>query len=65
MCAKIEVTGISDDATGCKSSATTRDIFERKNGYEVQLTTQVMRMRDGAAIAEGTHAIWVPDYLRM
>jgi hypothetical protein len=34
-------------------------------GYQVELQTQVTRTRDGIAIAEGIHTIWVPDYLRM
>lgn len=38
---------------------------KRKNGYNVSLRTLVTRVRDDAVIAEGTHELWVPDYLRM
>lgn len=34
-------------------------------GYTVHLDTRVLRVRDDAVIAEGTHCIWIPDYLRM
>jgi hypothetical protein len=37
----------------------------RRFGYEVTLSTSVLRVRDGAVIAEGEHVIWIPDYLRM
>jgi hypothetical protein len=38
---------------------------KRKHGYNVVLRTVVTRVRDEAVIAEGTHELWVPDYLRM
>lgn len=65
VCARIEVTCVSNDATDCESSGTVGEVYERKNGYQVELKTEVRRVRDGAAIAEGTHTIWVPDYLHM
>ena len=37
----------------------------RKHGYDVTLRTIVSRVRDDCIIAEGTHELWVPDYLRM
>ena len=56
---------MSNDATDCESSGTVGEVYERKNGYQVELKTEVRRVRDGAAIAEGMHTIWVPDYLHM
>jgi hypothetical protein len=41
------------------------EVYERKNGYKVELKTKVLRVRDGTAIAEGMHTIWVPDYLQV
>ena len=38
---------------------------ERKWGYNVTLKTAVTRVRDDAVIAQGTHELWVPDYLKM
>jgi hypothetical protein len=38
---------------------------KRKHGYDVVLRTVVSRVRDSCIIAEGTHELWVPDYLRM
>jgi hypothetical protein len=37
----------------------------RKHGYDVVLRTLVSRVRDDCIIAEGTHELWVPDYLHM
>ena len=61
------MTCVSNDATDCESSGSTSvgEVYERKNGYKVELKTEVLRVRDGAAIAEGMHTIWVPDYLHM
>ena len=39
--------------------------LERKWGYNVTLKTAVTRVRDDAVIAQGTHELWVPDYLKM
>lgn len=41
------------------------DRYDRRVGYQVNLTTAVTRVRDDAVIAEGRHSIWIPDYLRM
>jgi hypothetical protein len=72
VCAKIEVVAVADpeasDRGPCASdSDRTRheDVYERKNGFEVCLRTEVTRVRDGAKIADGTHSIWIPDYLHM
>jgi hypothetical protein len=78
VCAKIEVVAVADPevtehATACASDVDSRsshheDAYECtncKNGFEVGLRTEVTRVRDGAKIAEGTHSIWIPDYLHM
>jgi acyl dehydratase len=41
------------------------DVRKRKNGYQVDLRTNVLRINDGVIIAEGNHSIWIPDYLHM
>jgi acyl dehydratase len=41
------------------------DVRKRKNGYQVNLKTNVLRINDGVIIAEGNHSIWIPDYLHM
>jgi hypothetical protein len=38
---------------------------KRKHGYDVVLRTVVSRVRDNCIIAEGTHELWLPDYLSM
>ena len=72
VCAKIEVVAVTDPAESehgpspCGSDPNDHeDAYERKNGFEVCLRTEVTRVRDGAKIAEGTHTIWIPDYLHM
>ncbi|KAL3900917.1 MAG: hypothetical protein SGARI_006152, partial [Bacillariaceae sp.] len=34
-------------------------------GYEIALTTQVVRVQDDAIVSEGTHKVWIPSYLTM
>jgi hypothetical protein len=70
VCATIEVVSVKDpeqapeqDEPECAGQK--QDLYERSNGFEVCLKTQVARVRDGAPIAEGTHSIWIPDYLHM
>jgi hypothetical protein len=36
-----------------------------KKGYEIVLSTQVVRVQDDATIAEGTHTVWLSSYLTM
>jgi hypothetical protein len=38
---------------------------ERKNGYEVELETEVVRVQDDVPIAKGVHKVWIPDHLNM
>ena len=57
VCAKIEVTSVSDDAVDCNDSTTAREVYERKNGYQNQLKTEVYCVRDGDVVAEGNHTI--------
>ena len=37
----------------------------RESGYQVDLSTQVSRVRDDMLIAEGAHSIWLPNYQKM
>lgn len=36
---------------------------QRTNGYQVDLETVVLRLNDEMIVAQGTHSIWIPDYL--
>ena len=38
---------------------------ERKNGFEVELETEVVRVQDDFPIAKGVHKVWIPDHLKM
>jgi hypothetical protein len=40
-------------------------VRERKTGHQVDISTQVVRVRDNLLIAKGAHSIWIPDYLHM
>jgi hypothetical protein len=71
--AKIQVEEVLDTNRHEKDSGKERerpargeeDRYDRRYGYQVNLKTQVSRVRDDAVIAEGKHSIWIPDYLRM
>jgi hypothetical protein len=41
------------------------DFYDRRYGHQVNLKTTVSRVRDDAAIAEGEHSVWIPDYKHM
>jgi hypothetical protein len=36
-----------------------------EKGYEIILSTEVVRVQDDAAIAKGKHTVWLPSYLTM
>jgi hypothetical protein len=36
-----------------------------EKGYEIVLSTEVVRVQDDATIAEGKHTVWLPSYLTM
>lgn len=36
-----------------------------EKGYEIVLSTEVVRVQDDAAIAKGKHTVWLPSYLTM
>jgi hypothetical protein len=65
--ARIEVTEVlfveGGGRAGNNSSNERND--RRQHGYTVRLKTTVSRERDALALAEGSHSIWIPDYLRM
>eukprot|EP00543_Licmophora_paradoxa_P006232 CAMPEP_0202447202 /NCGR_PEP_ID=MMETSP1360-20130828/5895_1 /ASSEMBLY_ACC=CAM_ASM_000848 /TAXON_ID=515479 /ORGANISM="Licmophora paradoxa, Strain CCMP2313" /LENGTH=212 /DNA_ID=CAMNT_0049064141 /DNA_START=182 /DNA_END=820 /DNA_ORIENTATION=- len=76
ICARIEVVSVYpggkedciENATSIASSAleTTGEEYPGKTrGYSVGLKTEVIRVCDGVGIAEGTHNIWIPNYLHM
>jgi len=72
VCATIEVVSVAADSSEEKpmpecagGGGDSEGLYERTNGFEVCLRTEVARVRDGAPIAEGTYSIWIPDYLHM
>jgi len=68
--ASITVTSITP-TTPCTETTTTPHTEEScplsrgGTGFDVQLSTKVSRVRDDIVIAEGTHDIWIPDYMHM
>jgi hypothetical protein len=66
--ARIEVTEVVfvDGGGGVGGGNNNHERNERRQrGYAVRLRTTVSRERDALALAEGSHSIWIPDYLRM
>lgn len=54
----------SNSSTATASPSAERN-ERRQHGYTVRLKTTVSRERDALALAEGSHSVWIPDYLRM
>jgi hypothetical protein len=65
--ARIEVTEalFVEGGGSAGTNRSTERSDRRQHGYTVRLKTTVSRERDALALAEGSHSIWIPDYLRM
>lgn len=63
--ATIEVTQVIDNRNAKQTSQEQReqecDVYNRSQGYQINLSTKVLRLRDEAIIAEGSHSIWIPE----
>ncbi|KAG7350268.1 hypothetical protein IV203_009628 [Nitzschia inconspicua] len=60
VCARIEVNYVKEATR--RGTLGTENV---DNGYEIGLTTQVVRVQDDAVVSEGTHQVWMPGYLTM
>mmetsp|Transcript_4689 Transcript_4689/g.10534 ORF Transcript_4689/g.10534 Transcript_4689/m.10534 type:complete len:273 (+) Transcript_4689:137-955(+) len=80
VCAKIQVVEISDTvaedvvkaslrtmttAASSEDAAGDSNPVVQKQGFLVNLETNVTHVRDSSYIAKGSHRIWIPDYLHM
>ena len=61
----IQVISVKESQELSSSAENATNEQTRKHGYDVVLRTVVTRVRDDCVIAEGTHELWVPDYLQM
>jgi hypothetical protein len=60
VCARIEVDSVKEaNRQGIEGTENV------DNGYEICLTTEVVRVQDDAVISEGKHKVWMPGYLTM
>jgi hypothetical protein len=58
--AKIEVQSVVEDAVTVAAAALTE--YNKKDGYQIDFKTSVVRVQDEAIIAEGNTIVWIPDY---
>ena len=69
VCAKIEVVAVTEYKASREEeehhTTTTKDYSNHRDGFDIQLNTQVIRSQDDAVIAEGLHSVWIPSYLSM
>jgi len=71
VCARIEVVAVVDSSKAESRNLSSGETpyrgeqHDRKKGYEVQFKTSVNYVRDDNIVAEGTHSVWIPDYLHM
>jgi hypothetical protein len=60
VCAQIEVESVME---ATQEAIVGSDYVD--GGYEISLTTRVVRVQDDAVVAEGSHKVWMPGYLTM
>lgn len=67
VCAKIKVIFVVEDSKDASAVSTKPNSSrsERKDGFEVELQTEVVRVQDDVPIAKGVHKVWIPDHLNM
>jgi hypothetical protein len=67
VCAKIKVISVVGDFKDAAAVSTKPNTSrsERKDGFEVELQTEVVRVQDDDVMAKGVHKVWIPDYLNM
>ena len=64
VCARVQVESVKEtQRDGTEGGETTGHGADR--GYEIVLSTQVIREQDDSIIAEGSHTVWFPSYLTM
>lgn len=60
VCARVEVVSVKE--------AKRKGIVGTENtdsGFEIALTTEVVRVQDDAVVSQGKHKVWMPGYLTM
>lgn len=62
---KIEASSVIDTRKNGFRAVEIGEGFEKCHGYQVDLKSLVLRVRDDAVIAEGVYSIWIPDYEHM
>jgi hypothetical protein len=60
VCAQIEVESVKEATREGSDGSENVD-----GGFEIGLTTRVIRVQDDAIVSEGTHKVWMPGYLTM
>lgn len=60
VCARIAVTSVEERQ---RDFGVAHENGE--TGFEIVLQTEVVRVQDDAVIAEGSHTVWIPSYLKM
>jgi hypothetical protein len=61
--AKIEVQSVVEDAvTAAAAAPSLLTEYNKKDGYQIDFKTSVVRVRDEAIIAVGNTIVWIPDY---
>lgn len=64
VCATVQVISVKHyTRDGEEVSIKEKDFGSRQDGDEIQLVTQVVRTQDNEVIAEGSHSVWIPEYL--
>lgn len=65
VCARIQIESVNETLRNNKNSnsKTATAISTEQKGYEILLSTQVIRVQDDIVIAEGYHTVWIPCYL--
>jgi len=63
VCARIKIESVNETQRNNANNDNYKKMSTEETGYEILLSTQVIRVQDDIIISEGHHTVWIPSYL--
>mmetsp|Transcript_2904 Transcript_2904/g.3327 ORF Transcript_2904/g.3327 Transcript_2904/m.3327 type:complete len:249 (+) Transcript_2904:99-845(+) len=63
VCARIKIESVNETQRNNANNDNYKKMSTEETGYEIFLSTQVIRVQDDIIISEGHHTVWIPSYL--